>query len=315
MLPYFPLTSDRYEMPMNARAEPGALIQVEADRYREEIALKERIIASDPRYYVQCPPEAEPLAWEALELLLFDMVARLPEHFALERQRGSKGERWTWTNRLLGTVETFTPGDAASLPLPPLDWLGRQVQEDLILMASGADGETVCAAGHLCFAAAWCLDDKIGETFLRVHDPVPEFRERIGTASDQLMRRLKPGRPVSRQNWSVVSTDQLNLAPALAQQWHASRYGITPANVAERIFFRVEHQTLTRLPHTGGVLFTIHTYINPLEDVIAAPARLRRLTAVLRDLPHDLKVYKGMAPYFDVLLAHLEERVHANADL
>jgi hypothetical protein len=305
MIPYFPITSDRYEMPMNARAESGALIQVEADKYHDQIALKAQIIASDPRYYVQCPSEAEPLAWEMIEILLPDMAARLPEHFALEIDR----DRWIWTNRLCGTVTTFIPGDVASLPLSPLDWIGRQVQEDLILMAECAEGETVCVAGHLCFGSAWCLGDKIGENFLRIHDPIPEFRERIGTASDQLMRRLKPGRPVSRLNWTIVGTDQLNLAPALASEWRASSYGITQENIAQRLFFRVERQTLTRLPRTRGVLFTIHTYINTLGEVIAEPERLRRLAAVMCDYPDAMKEYKGMQPYYDTLMKYLEKQV------
>jgi dimethylamine monooxygenase subunit A len=304
MIHYFPLQSDRYEMPMNARAESGALIEVEADRYRDEIAQKERIIASDPRYYVQCPPEVEALAWEAIAHLLPDMAAHLPQHFALEM----RGDHWTWTNRLFGTVTTFTPGDTGSLPLPPLDWIGLQVQEDLILMAEREDGDTVCVAGHLCFGSVWCLDDKLGKSFLQVHDPVPEFRERIGTPSDQLMRRLKPERPVSRLNWTLAATPQLNLAPAVAAEWRATAYGITPDNVAARVFFRVERQTLTRMPHTRGILFTIHTYINPLGEVVAEPDRLRRLTSVMRDYPDAMKDYKSMRPYFDLTLAYLEDQ-------
>jgi len=34
----------------------------------------------------------------------------------------------------LGETTTFTPGDAATLPLAPLDWVGRQVQEDLLVL-------------------------------------------------------------------------------------------------------------------------------------------------------------------------------------
>ena len=310
MIPYFPLTRDEYEMPMNAQAGVPALIEVEEDRYAAQLTLKDAILASDPNYYFQCPPEAVPLAWESLEIVLADMAANLPQHFALK----TRGERWTWTNRLLGTTTEFTLGDSASLPLSPLDWLGRQVQEDLILMAEGADGETFCVGGHLCFGSAWSLGEKRGESFLQIHDPVPEFRERIGTPSDLLMRRLKPGRPVARANWSVTSTDRLNLAPALAHEWHPSRDGITTENAGERVFFRVEYQTLTRLPRTRGILFTIHTYINPLSEVISDPARLRRLTAVLRGYPDALKFYKGMTPYFDTLLTFLETRVAALKD-
>lgn len=307
MIPYFPLTSDDYEMSMNARPGVTSLIEVEPERYDEQIGMKQEILASDLNYYFKCPPEASPMAWEALEILLPDMAANLPHYFALEIE----GSRWKWTNALLGTSHLFVLGDLSTLPLPPLDWLGRQVQEDLILMSEGADGETFCCAGHLCFGSAWCLDEKMGQSFLQIHDIVPEFRERIGVPSDLLMRRLKPNRAVGRLNWGVTSANTLNLAPALAAQWHQSRQGITEGNVAERLFFRVERQTLTRLPRTRGVLFTIHTYVHPLHEVIADPDRLRRLTAVMRHYPTAMKEYKGMTAYFEVMLAFLEERLAA----
>jgi hypothetical protein len=123
------------------------------------------------------------------------------------------------------------------------------------------------------------------------------------------MRRLKVERPVSRLNWSITSTDQLNLAPALAAEWHPSRYAITPENAGERVFFRIEFQTLTRLPQTGGILFTIHTYVTPLSEVVEDPASLRRLTAVMRDFPETMKDYKGMHPYYPALMRYLETRL------
>ena len=62
MLRYFPFEHDEYDMPMNARAGIGPLIEVEEGEYTKELTLKDAILASDYRYYFQCPPEAEPLA-------------------------------------------------------------------------------------------------------------------------------------------------------------------------------------------------------------------------------------------------------------
>jgi hypothetical protein len=166
MLKYFPFDSDQYDMPMNARAGVGPLIEIDTSEYAAELALKGEVLAADYDYYYRCPPEIEPLAWDCIQMLLPDMALHYPEHFVLSRDE----ERWIWTNRLLDTETSFTIGDPSTLPLPPLDWLARQVQEDLILMAKSDDGEnTVCVGGHLCFAASWCLDDKIGQSFLRIH--------------------------------------------------------------------------------------------------------------------------------------------------
>ena len=305
MLRYFPFEHDEYDMPMNARAGVGPLIEVDEGEYAKELALKDQILASDYRYYFQCPPAPEPLAWEAIALLLMDMAQHSPQHFALE----TEGDRWTWTNHLLGTTTVFTLGDGDTLPLPPLDWMGRQVQEDLILMAETADGgDTVCVGGHLCFGASWCLDDKMGQNFLRIHEDIPQFLERIGRPANLMMQRLKAGRPTGRLNWTVSGTDRLNLAPAVAHEWVPSRRGITAGNAGERCFLRIERQVFARLPETRGILFTIRTYINPVSEVVAEPDRLRRFTAVVKGVPRATREYKGMASFADALVDYLESR-------
>ena len=310
MLKYFPFDRDEYDMPMNARAGVGALVEVDEAEYVRELALKDDVLASDYRYYFQCPAEAEPLAWETIELLLPDMAQHHPEQFGL----GIAGDRWTWTNRLLGTVTEFTLGDARTLPLPPLDWLARQVQEDLILMAETPDGQdTVCVGGHLCFAASWCLDDKMGQSFLRIHEDIPQFLERIGRPAHLMMQRLKPGRPTGRLNWTVSSTDRLNLAPAVNHEWVTTRRGITPENAGERCWLRIERQTFSRLPKTRGILFTIRTYRNLVSEVVADPERLRRFTAVVKGVPRATREYKGMASFADALVDYLESRCRAQA--
>ncbi len=301
---YFPFEHDEYAMRMDARAGIHPLIEVDRDCYLAEMGLKAEILASDYRYYFQCPPDAEVMAWEAIALLLPDMDCHHPEDFELT----IRGDRWLWNNRLLGETTEFTLYDAETLPLPPLDWIGRQVQEDLILMAELPEGETVCAAGQLCFAASWCLDDKIGKSFLDIHNEVPEFRERIGQSSDLMMRRLKPGRPTGRFNWSVAGTPQLNMAPVEALKWRHTRQGITAENAGARCLLRVERQTLSRLPQTRGSLFTIHTYLTPIAEVAADPDRLRRFTSVLKGVPPATIAYKGMSDYYEALLGYLEAR-------
>ena len=136
----------------------------------------------------------------------------------------AEGARWRWTNRLLGTETAFTMGDPATLPLPPLDWVGRQVQEDLCLMDGNEPG-TPLVAGHLCFASGWCLDDKMGQSFLAIHSPVPGFAENIGRPADLMMQRIKVGRPTARVNWTIHPSDRLNCAPALSGNTPSSTTG------------------------------------------------------------------------------------------
>ena len=304
---YFPFDTDTYAMTMNARAlTVDRLIEVDPARYRAEIAEKAAILASDYRYYFQAPPETVAHSWEAITLLLPNMARHYPQHFALH----TAGDEWHWENRLLGTEQRLTIGDATSLPLPPLDWLGRQLQEDLLIMAEDALRCTPLIAGQLCFGAGWCLDDKLGQSFLAIHDPVPIFGEQIGRSADLLMQRLKPDHPTARVGWSMTTSPALNHAPAVSHGRRDGDPGVDPTNAGERCYLRVERQTLSRLPETRGVLFTIHTYVTPLAVVISADpqARARRIAAVLRTMPEALQRYKGIDRFRDPLLAYLDEQ-------
>ena len=302
MLRYFPFDHDGYDMPMNAKAGVGALIELDESEYLHELALKETILASDYRYYFQCPDENIDLAWDCIRLLLPDMAAHYPEQFKLH----CDGDLWRWTNNLKKSEQVFSFGDCSTLPYHPLDWVGREVQEDLIVMAEIDGGDTICVGGQLCFPAGWCLDDKVSENFLRIHEDVPQFLERIGRPADLMMRRLKPGRPTGRLNWTIGTINKLDLPPKTSHDWVTSRRGITAENAGDRCFLRVERQTFSRLPTTRGVLFTIHTYINPVTEVVQDPSRLNRFTAAIKGIPRPTREYKGMAAYADDLINYLE---------
>lgn len=294
---------DVFDLSMNMRAlKDNRLIEVDGERYHRELAEKEAILAGDYRYYCQLPPGTEAMQWETIELLLPAMARHYPEHFTL----AIEGDRWRWTNRPLGVATPFRLGDAATLPLPPLDWLSRQVQEDLCLMDGRAEG-TPLVAGHLCFAAGWCLDEMMGKSFLAIHGAVPLFAERIGQPANALMERLKAGRPVGRFNWSITGSDRLNLSPAAVTGRNDFTATMTAADAGDRCFLRSEWQTLSRLPRTGAILFTIHTSRDPLAAVRERPEQAARLAGLLRTMPAAIRVYKGLGPEtFEAIVAYLE---------
>lgn len=284
--------------------KPDCLIAVDEQHYREELALKNELLANDYPYYFQAPKETAPLQWDVLALLLANMTSHYPQHFVLRVD----DDRWTWQNALLGCETTFKFGDAASLPLPPLDWLGRQVQEDLLILSDKIAAGLALVAGQLCFPNAWCLDDKMGKSFLAIHREVPQFAEHLGRSSLLLLERLKVGHPVWRMNWAFKASSRLNLTPRFSQEVQQSCLEITTENIAERCFLRVERQTLSRLPRTNGILFTIHTYQTPVATVAENAEYARLIAGVVRTTPTETLVYKGMAPFAGLLLRYLETR-------
>ncbi|MBN1206502.1 MAG: DUF3445 domain-containing protein [Myxococcaceae bacterium] len=303
MLPYFPFDEDTYALKLGVQALRAGecLIEIDEAHYRNELALKESLLTADPRARFQAEPGTAPLQWEAVTTVLPKMAEQHPRHFELRVE----GARWRWRNHLLGTETRFTPGEPGSLPHAPLDWLGRQVQEDLLLTDGTREGMPL-VAGQLCFPSAWCLDDKLGRSMSEVHAPVPRFNEQLGASTLRLMERLKPERTVSRINWAITVTDRLDLEPRTLPEWRHLFSGITARNAGERCFLRLERQTLTLLPSTGAVLFTLHTYRAPVATQVEAPERRRRLASVLRTVPPDTRQYKRLAPFLEPLMAWLE---------
>lgn len=309
MLKHLALDEGAYDLKMNVRQlAPDCVIDVDPAEYAKELALKDDILASDYHYYYQTLPSAEDMEWETVEVLLPNMAQHYPEHFTLT----TDSDHWRWTNRLLGTETAFTLGDPTSLPLPPLDWVGRQVQEDLCVM-DGNDPSSPLVAGHLCFPSGWCLDDKMGVSFLAIHGPVPLFAEKIGRPADLMMQRVKLGRPTARVNWTIHPSDRLNCAPIMKKRYAFEHEGITPENAGERYYLRSEWQTFVRYPRTNAVLFTIRTRVIPLADALTDSDDARRLATLIRTMPPAMLDYKSLTRHAEMLLAYLDARVERGA--
>ncbi|HTK08576.1 MAG TPA: DUF3445 domain-containing protein [Ktedonobacteraceae bacterium] len=306
MLPYFPIQQDQYKMTMGTQAlNPELIIEVDRAHYQAELALKADLLAEDHDYYVQAPTETLPLQWEVLELILPLMARRYPAYFTLT----VTGQCWHWQNKLLEDESTFRLGETETLALSPLDWLGRQVQEDLLLLKEDTTNGMPLVAGHLCFPNDWCLEDKMGQSFLSIHQPVPLFAEQIGRSSQLLLERLKIGRPVWRTNWAFKGSSRLNLTPRFAEEQRQSNQQITATTIGERCFLRMERQTLSRLPHTRGILFTVHTYQAPLMEEVHNPEQVQRMLTILQTTPDAMMRYKNIAGFYEHLIAYLQQQL------
>ncbi|MCX6216225.1 DUF3445 domain-containing protein [Spirosoma sp.] len=304
MLSYFPFGQQfNDKMGTFPLSENEPLIETDG-HYTTETALKRQLLAELPAYYYQSLPGYDTAQWEVLALILTNLSQFEPSQFTLRIE----DNRWHWSNKRLNEHSSFTFGDAGSLPLEPLDWVGRQVQEDLILL----DGpEASLVAGQLCFGNGWCLDEKMGLPFWKIHAPITPIVEPMIRAAQKLMERLPVGRPVWRLNWSVKMSDQLDMTsrhtPVLDQLLAERAPGLTPETIAESLYVRIERQTLTRLPRSGAILFGIHTYQNQLSDEVSKrPDAAERLTNVFKTTPQAMLDYKGMTPFMPTLLAYLD---------
>jgi dimethylamine monooxygenase subunit A len=289
-------------MAMGVQAlDSRCLIEIDEQHYQSELMLKNELLLNEYHDYFQVLPETESMQWDVVELVLQNMALHYPQYFTLIRD----GDVWIWRNQLLHEETRFVFGNSESLPQSPLDWVGRQVQEDLLVLQSTEEGSMVLVAGQLCFPNAWCLDDKMGQTFLDIHQSVPLFAEYLGRSSTLLLERLKIGRSVWRLNWSMKATDRLNHTPHFHYEEQQLSREITHENIGDRCFLRVERQALTRLPKTNAVLFTIHTYQSSLAQVVNSVERARRLFNIVKTMPEEVLIYKAMSPFAPTLLSYL----------
>jgi hypothetical protein len=299
----FPLTGDAYRYTVNL--QPGgqrqqtaagawgeAVTRVGPD-YGDLIAERARILRADPGRVITDPalPAAE---WDTLRYLMRRLAAEYPAGF----RYAETGNRARWENRLLERTADFTPGDPATLPCGPLEFIGRQVVEDLVLLDE-REGHLYADAGLVTFASGWSFPFVVGSSFQEIHGPVPRANaDGVFARAEAFLLRMPPGAAYRRVNWAFQPLRVLDHSMDAAAAWmpQAARFlaTATERDIAEQVHLRVELQHLIRLETSGAVLFLIDTRLLSLADLATVPAWAARVLAVLGDLPDDVADYKGL---------------------
>jgi hypothetical protein len=166
------------------------------------------------------------------------------------------------------------------------------VADDLVLMQP-RDGVYHLTAASLCSPSHWRLAEKIGRPMREIHDPIPGIHDDLSGRIDRFFDHLRPELPVQRFNWSLQRNDGLFCPRRDARE-------------SGELYYRVERQTLRRLPLSAAIVFTIRVYRHPLRLLPAsALAMLRRAIA---DAPADIAAYKGFPDFIDPLETLCAER-------
>lgn len=184
---------------------------------------------------------------------------------------------------------------------PPLLAAARAVADDLCLMER-RDGAWRLTALSLCAGSFFTASEVIGRSLAELHAPVTGFQQRLLTRVTRIFDGLREDLVLERRNWSLVSAPDLFLPDP--KPMRAVIGAIDPARAAESLCIRVERQTLRRLPRTGGVLFTIRVWVDPLSAIAADPGRLSRFADAWRTAHPDFRAYKKLELYDD-LVAHV----------
>ncbi|MGO7203829.1 DUF3445 domain-containing protein, partial [Rhizobium ruizarguesonis] len=238
-----------------------------------------------------------------LELLMEEQAAGYPDHFTLIRN----GDQWRWINRPLGIDDSFTFGDASTLPYEPFEYITRQAQGDFCIVDQ-RDGNLWMDAGMVTTQADWSLDFDIGMNFMEWHGPVP-LAHQIGVFDRALkfLLNLQQGKPTRRFNWTMTINPRLDTSPENYHKWGPDRTTVTPENVGEKVHLRVELQSLWRLPRSNAILFVIRCYLMNMEELATVPKWARRFPRVLKTLPPELIDYKGLTRFRETTIDWLSK--------
>ena len=285
-----------YRMQMGlVTQDPRDLIEID-ERYPAELAERRRLLAERRHDVFAAEPGSEAACAEVLERLAAVLPDRYPDWFVREGD--------ALHNRLTGEF-----WDLSAPPLHPLQVAARLVQEDLCILQPGPDGPVLTAAA-LCFPTRWRLWDKVGKPLMAVHAPVPIYPERLGRPVDRLLGKLVPGKLVQRINWSLLD-DATLFQPARLSPEQADAT-ITADNVGARVYLRSERQTLSALPASDAVLFTIRVHVYPLARIAAVPALAAQLAEAVRALPDEIRQYKRLGGFEAALLGYLDARAEGD---
>lgn len=200
------------------------------ERFAEQMALRDTLIREKRDAVIALLPEAQAAVDELLTVVCDAL--------------GADGD-------------SYARPDGVRVPIDradPLATLGRMAQEDFIVMLKGAH-EHWLGAGVLCFPSRWTLREKLGRPLTSIHVPVPEYDDRIATRVQRLFDGVRVAQPIVRWNHLPYDTATLHNPGFEADSLQAhDASGFRP-------FLRKERQVIKRLPDTGAVIFSIHTWV------------------------------------------------------
>ena len=282
---YLPFEPGPHRLAMGLSAIPReAMFEIDT-LYHEELALKRTLLAERRDMVFAALPASDAVRPFVARYVADGLIGAHPAWFSVNGDR--------FANALSGDAVRLD-----TLPDDPLAWAGVQVQEDLCVMQR-IKGRYCLTEASLSFPSRWRLAEKLGKPMAVIHQPVPDYAERLEHPVNRFFDHLKPDRVVCRFNWTIHDDAALH-------QPDSSRSNACVTG--NSLYLRVERQTLSVVPETEVILFTIKVHVTPLAEVFVVPGAALRLAAAVRQLPDSTLAYRGMNGFRDRLLDYLQEK-------
>ncbi|KAI0434187.1 alpha-1,2-mannosyltransferase [Xylaria sp. FL1042] len=280
--PYRPFRWPYHQTMSLMKLEPDWWIELEST-YKERIAQRKDLYAKHGPAVLQWLPGSELACKELMEMVVQFICARYPHYFML-----SDDKLWL-ENKILGVRSNIREKH-------PLLVILDHVPEDFAITLRDPDtGHYVFRAGIICSAIGWNLGTKIGLKLEEIHQPVPDYKEKMKFSMDRFFSKMPTNKPIQRGSWDLEVDKPLFMPPGGDR--HSHDKGLT----SSRVHLRVDWQTLRRLPLSGGIVFNFKALFTPIEEFRNEAYVPSVLLHVLRHAKENLMAYKH-APYLEPIV-------------
>ncbi|KAI1354701.1 alpha-1,2-mannosyltransferase [Xylaria sp. FL0043] len=286
--PYRPFRWPYHQTMSLMKLEPDWWIELEST-YKERIAQRKDLYAKHGPAVLQWLPGSELACKELMEMVIQFLCARYPHYFIL-----SEDKLWL-ENKILGIRVNIREKH-------PLLVIFDHVPEDFAITLRDPDtGYYVFRAGIICSAIGWNLGTKIGLKLDVIHQPVPDYKEKMKFSMDRFFSKMPTNKPIQRGSWDLEVDKPLYMAPGGNRHTHDK--DITPS----RLHLRVDWQTLRRMPLSGGIVFNFKALFTPIEEFRSEAYIPSLLLQVLRHAKGNLMEYKH-APHLGPIIFPIFEQ-------
>ncbi len=188
-----------------------------------------------------------------------------------------------------------------------LEAAASAVSDDLCILIKDGEGLWRLEAASLCAPTFWRLSEKLGEPLGGLHGPVPGANPGMVSRIHRMFDALRPGQVLERFNWTVQpGTARYTPSQAPFKKIAAD---LPEKGALDALWFRVERQTISKLPVSGAVAFTIRVTIDPLRAALPDAGHVAAFRAAWEGIDPVLADYKGWPHYERLVQAALAEAI------
>ncbi|HEV7432036.1 MAG TPA: DUF3445 domain-containing protein [Steroidobacteraceae bacterium] len=277
---------------------PTRWILMEAD-YAANMREKRERLAAYPQQYYRTLQSSLPAQRELYERIVAHLLNDYPERFAR-------------ANSVVKSLDTGDQFEACDQGIEPLLQLSNIIEEDFMLIEE-VDGSSLITAAANVYSSSGRLVASVGRAIDWAHALVPGLTDSLGRRIDRIIGSIHAAAPCERFNWQLTPMasiffprDNPHAANAAAMHEIYETLRASPDRVAELLWIRVERQTLSRLPHSKAVAFSLHTYSDPLSSIQSDAESVRAILALLRGYSTKRLKYSEMDIIREPVIAWLE---------